>query len=162
MARRKTKRRRRRSPKKKRTYRRRTKARGGKRKSRGLSGKIGALILGVVPPVISGIEAADVAMNQKKARELTALGTLQVGFYRWLNNLSYGFLGTVPFQKVSVSKVDGSRFTYSNLDSGLPKGSLWSVAGVGMLMMAYDWIAAKLAGGEVKIPMTNYAATGSR
>jgi len=161
MARRKTKRRRRRSPKKKRTYRRRTKASGKKRKTRGLSGKIGAVILGVIPSTLAGISAVSKTMSVSKQNDLDIMSSVQYGVMQFCNELSNGFLAVIPFKETSVGKKDGSRMIVG-MGANLPKGSLWSVAGVGMLMLAYDWIAAKLAGGETKIPMTNFAATGSR
>lgn len=143
-----------------------SRGRGGGGKSRrkpiqrGISGRVGAFILGVVPPAISGIEAAGAAMASKKAHTLSGVGAVEVGLYRWINNMSNGFLGTIPFETMSVPKEDGSVARF-NMGAGLPKGSLWSVAGVGVLMMGYDWIASKLAGGRpVKIPFTNYNATG--
>lgn len=136
---------------------------GGRRRKpvqRGVSGRVGAFILGVIPPTISGIEAAGAAMASKKAHTLSGIGAVEVGLYRWINNMSNGFLGTIPFDTMTVPKADGSTVSF-RMGAGIPKGALWSVAGTGILMMGYDWVASKLAGGRpVKIPFTNYNATG--
>jgi len=133
-----------------------------KRHVKGLSGRIGAVILGVLPPALAGLEATSATMAAKKQNKLNAIASVQFGVMRWLNNLSSGFFGKAAFSgNNGFAREDGS---YVSLEAGygLQPGSLWSVAGVGMLMMTYDWVASKLAGGSgTKIPMTNFYATGN-
>lgn len=136
--------------------------RGGKKPiQRGITGRIGAFVLGVMPPAIAGIDAVQSTMGAKKSWNLSGFGALQYGVIRWLNNMSNGFLGKPAFgEAMELAKEDGS-VQKSVVNPGLPAGSLWAVAGTGILLMVYDAIAAKLAGGRpVKIPFTNYNATG--
>lgn len=149
---------RRRSPR-----RRASPRRGGGRKpiQRGIVGRLGALLIGVAPPVISGLDAAQRATYIKKARNLSMFGTIHYGFLRFITNLSNGIVGVEPFTKpMDFGQADGGSTSFG-VTSGLPKGSLWSVMGTGVVMLGYDWIASKLAGGRpIKIIGTNYNATG--
>ena len=127
---------------------------------RGVAGKVGAFILGVAPPAIAGLEAAGAAMAQKKSKNLSALGTVELGFYRFINNLSNGFIGVSALTDMPIPTATGGSVR-TGQNTGVPKGSLLTVAGTGLILMGFDWAASKLAGGRpVKIPMTNYNAIG--
>ena len=137
--------------------------RGSRRKpiQRGITGKIGAFIMGVAPPVIAGLEAASQAKVGFDRKQLNGFGAVHYGFMRFINNMGNGIIGWEPFhEKMSFSGPDG-RTSLISVDSGLPKGSLLGVMVTGAVAMFFDAFASKLAGGRpVKIPGTNYNATG--
>lgn len=147
------------------TTRRRSpsRARGNRRKpiQRGVTGRLGAIVMGVLPPAIAGIEATSRTIAVKKSRKLSGMGAVHYGIMRFVSDLSNGFIGIEPFtEKMSFSQEDGMT-TQFGVTSGLPKGSLLSVAGTGLVMMGFDFFASKLAGGRpIKIIGTNYNATG--
>lgn len=149
---------------KKRGSSRSTARRGKKRHTRGITGRIGAVVLGVMPPVLAGIEATASTIATKKNFKLNGISTVQFGLMRWLNNLTMGFLGKPAFgdkEIMTFADEDGKSKKFA-VGSGLPGGSLWLVAGTGLLLMLYDAVAARLAGGSpVKIPFTAINATGS-
>lgn len=160
MARKKKGRRRRRSPKKRRRSYRRRGTRRGPRKTKGFAARIGGFMLGVVPVIIGGVAAfEDAGAHYKKVGGMGS--TIKIGLYDFVNTMTLGFLGSKAFKEASYISKDGSHGTRSMPDT-VPKGSLWLVAGTGLLLIAYDFIASKLAGGEMKIPFTNYTAVGSR
>lgn len=136
---------------------------GGSRRKpiqRGLVGRFGAFIVGGVPPVVATIDViADAAIHQKRGAGIMSLANK--GMLRWVNNMTYGFTGVKAFgDPVTMVTADGSTYqTYPG--AGIPKGAFIVTAGTGLSMMAFDWIASKLAGGRpVKIPFTNYNAIG--
>lgn len=144
----------------KRKYTRKKKKGGRKPIQRGIVGKLGAFFIGVVPAGVSGAEAAGTAMSLKTSKKLTAMGTLEIGFYRFVNNMSYGYFGVSPYADMNIPIEGGGKFR-TGQNVGVPKGAHLVVTGTGLGMMVFDYIASKLAGGRpVKIIGTNYNATG--
>lgn len=149
--------------KKKKSKRRRPyyKKRTGKRHVKGITGRIGAFILGVVPTLLAAFQAISLTNAARKTYKLDIFSTVQVGLMQWMDEMANGFLGATPFKKAVVTNTDGRRVEIG-MEAKLQKGSLWYVAGTGLLMMAYDWVAGKLTSGKgTKIPFTNYYATGT-
>ena len=144
---------------KSRSYRKKS---GSRRKpiQRGIGGRIGAVVLGAVPTGLSGIEAASTAMSARKKWKLGGMDAVMLGAYRFINNLSKGFLNVEVFGSSTFHREDGTDVTI-NPGAGIPGGAWITTSGVGLFMMFEDWLASKLAGGRpVKIPMTNYNAIG--
>jgi len=129
---------------------------------RGVTGKVGAFVLGVAPVAVAGLEAVGQSMRVKKSKGVTVFGTIQYGFIRFLNNLGNGFIWMAPFHETMTLPLDNGRvMDYKPDVKLLPKGSLLGVAVTGLTLMAFDWVASKFAGGRpVKIPMTSYNAIG--
>lgn len=127
---------------------------------RGIGGRIGAFVLGVVPVATSGLDAGAFAMAVHKRQGLNPLSTVTVGFYRFINNLSVGFFNVEAYKKVAIYDKSGATIQMAP-GAGIPGGAHWITSGVGLFMMLEDYIASKLAGGRpVKIIGTNYNAVG--
>jgi len=162
MARRKGKKRsyRRRSPKRKRGYRRRGSRKGRRPVQRGLIGRFGGFVMGAGPPIIATLATAEFVSGHYKHHGNIA-STAKLGFMQWLNELGNGLVGAAPFDG-AVKFVDKDGNTKSGaLHPSLPKGSLLAVVATGLVMLGADALASKLAGGRpIKVPFTNYNATG--
>lgn len=128
---------------------------------RGIVGRIGAFMIGVVPPSIATIDASEAAYTQHKTQKASMISTIKVGFLRWVNNLGVGYFGIEPFPDyIDMTTVDGGTYR-TKAGVGVPKGSFLTVTGVGLFQMGVDTLASKLAGGRpVKVIGTNYNATG--
>jgi hypothetical protein len=130
---------------------------------RGIMGKVGAFILGAGPPAIAMLEAGQSTFKNYKEQNLSMIGGVFFGFTRFLNNITNGLVGVKAFgDPMNFAKKDGGVWRLANgPGSGLPKGSLLYVAASGLLMMAFDAAASKLAGGRpVKVIGTNFNAIG--
>jgi hypothetical protein len=136
--------------------------RGGKRTQRGLLGRFGAFVMGGGPLILAGSDAVQGALRSKKAHGLTMPATFDIGFKRFLNDLSMGIFNKNIIEKGSFSQENGGSVDI-NIGSGLPGGSVWLVMGTGFALMAADYAATYLTGNKAtKVPFTNITATGSR
>lgn len=137
---------------------------GGNRRKpivRGIVGRLGAFMIGVIPPAIATTEAASIAIARRKEQGLSVLGTIHLGLLRWVNNMTKGYANINAFEEADIGKEAGGTWHVSHVDAGVPGGSLLTTTGVGLLLMLIDAVASKLAGGRpVKVLGTNYNATG--
>lgn len=126
---------------------------------RGVLGRLGAFIAGVVPAGIVGVAAIEDAQGHYKTAG-NILSTAKIGLVSFVNGFTQGFFAKKAFDKMSYVDKDGRRGVRSMPDI-VPPGSLWLVTGSGLAMMLVDAVASKLAGGRpVKIWGTNYNAIG--
>jgi hypothetical protein len=75
-----------------------------KRVIKGLMSKLGAILMGAVPPAASGIEAV---ANAQSHESLDMMGKITVGFQRFCNNLTAGFGLPQAFGHANVKVRDG-------------------------------------------------------
>jgi hypothetical protein len=138
-----------------------SKRNGRKPVQRGITGRIGAFVLGALPPGLAALESGSTTMGLAKSKNMSMMGSIHYGVLRFVNNLSHGYFGIKAFPgAVNVGKKGGG-LVQTDIGAGMPAGSLLTVSGVGLFMMLEDRIAAFLAGGRpVKILGTNYNATG--
>lgn len=133
-----------------------------KRVQRGLLGKGGAVMIGVVPLAVATLEAASAAQNSAKAHDLSIFGTISLGLNRWVNDMSQGLIGLQAFDEPMQYGTNTGAIRKFNTGAGLPAFSLLKVVGTGLTMMATDFFASVFSGNRaVMIPQTRIAAIGS-
>jgi hypothetical protein len=114
------------------------------------------------PPIIAGIDAAEAGMSLNK-KNVAIMGVFKGGFFRFINNLSYGIMGTIALPgSLNLGTKDGGTYT-TEIGAGVPRGSLLAVMSTGFVMMLTDYASTYLTGNrETKIIGTNMTATGTR
>lgn len=150
-----------------RAARRRGRGGGGRRSprrrpiQRGVLGRLGAFVAGVVPAGIVGIAAVEDAQGHYKQAG-NIISTAKIGLVSFVNGFTQGFFGKKAFEKMGYVDKDG-RHGERKMPNIVPPGSLWLVTGSGLAMMLIDALGSVLAGGRpVKIWGTNYNAIGGR
>lgn len=138
----------------------RAKGKGKKRHQMGVGGKAGAMIAGLGPLTIAGLDAAQFAQSQIKSRELTPLSGIYLGFAHFLNDLSVGFGFGDALPDVMVTNKRGVLHSVP-ANSGVPRGSLWNVVGTGGAMIGVDRLLAWVSGSGTNIPGTRVRAIGN-
>lgn len=127
---------------------RRRKKTKGKRRLKGIGSKIGAILIGVVPPASSALEAGVFASGVPGT---DMISKAQVWFFRFVNNLTTGYSLPRAYDQVNVIGTDGRLKTISINDGwGGATPHLWTTIS-GLIAIGVDAAVGKLTKSANKI-----------
>jgi hypothetical protein len=124
------------------------KKKGKKRRVlKGILGKLGAILVGAVPPVASGAEAIAHVSNPVR-EDMPMMDKIVLGMARFVNNITAGFSGKDAFESITLSGQASPEPVGNGWGGGTP---FIATTLTGLGMVAADWLQSKLTKSATKI-----------